>query len=312
MWRYLVIAMAVVLPGAAAAPAAQERPLRQLRVPTLVTAVAFSPDGETLTAWDPAGFSRWNAETGRLTGREPVLARVCDGTAVLPRSSNGRVVAANCRSRLFFFNAATAAPIGERPIPEKETAAAYTASADGKTIAIVLAGQIDTVQLTSAGGTPDTEIRVQGEIEQLTFPAAGTRLAVGTWRGVEVREVPGGALLRTIEGRASHAISDDGQRIAVLGEKGPRIVEAASGELARELEGRVAHVRFGAGAARLVGWTNQRVIVWDVATGAQRLVLTGDEFVDAAIAPDGTRLVTVSLDRRGERTTSIVAVWRLP
>jgi WD40 repeat protein len=71
-------------------------------------------------------------------------------------------------------------------------------------------------------------------------------------------------------------------------------------------------VRFSPDGRLLAGWTNQRVIVWDAATGAQRLVLTSDEFSGAAISPDGRQLATLSLERRGEGTSSLIAVWRLP
>lgn len=311
VWRYIVILTVLVI-GAAAGPRAQERPLRTMTVPTLVTTVAFSPDGETLTAWDPSGFSRWTAANGRLTGREPVFAKACERAPVLPRSANGRVVAANCRNRLVFFEAATAAPLGELALPDKQTAAVYSASANGKAAAIVPAGEIDTIRLGDlTGGTP-AELRIGQEVAQLTFDAAGTRLTVGSWQGVEVREVPGGELLRTLKGQGSHALSADGRLVAIVSGPGATLFDAASGDTIREVEGRVSHLRFGGGASRLVGWTNQRVVVWDVATGAQRLVLTGEEFVDAAISPDGSHLATVTLNRRGERTTSTLAVWRLP
>ena len=292
---------------------AQERPTRRLNIPTLVTAIAFAPDGEALVAWDPAGWSRWDVSRGRPTGREPVIARACERSAVLPRSANGRVVAAQCAGRILFFDAASAATLGERPLQEKQTAATYTASLDGKTIALVLAGDLDTVLVGGlAQGEAATSLDIGAEVEQLTLSASGGRLTVGTWRGVEVRELPGGTLLRTFEGGAAHALSADGRRLAMLADGGVKIFDVDSGQMLREAEGRVAHLRFSPDGSSLVGWTNQRLVLWETASGAARLVLTADEFVAAAISPDNTRLAAVGLERRGEGTASTVGIWQLP
>jgi hypothetical protein len=69
-----------------AVPLAQERPIRRVTIPALITALAFSADGKSVVAWDPAGWSSWDAESGRRTGREPVLAKACGRVATLPRS----------------------------------------------------------------------------------------------------------------------------------------------------------------------------------------------------------------------------------
>ena len=301
----MVVAVGVTL-------AAQERPLRRITIPTLITAVGFAPDGQTLTAWDPGGLSRWNAETGRRVGREPVFAKACERAAALPRAANG-VIGVNCRSRLLFFDVSTGQPLGEWKLPEKASAATYTAAAGGKAVAIVMPGATGVVELGDlAGQRPGARLQIEGEVEQLLFSASGDRLSVGTAGGVRIYEVPGGALLRTIEGPAAHAISGDGKTVAVVSDRGVRLVEAGTGTEVREMQGRVSHVQFGPSDRLLMGWTNQRLIVWDVATGAQRLVLNTDEFVGAAISPDGERLATISIDRRGEATTSTIATWRLP
>ena len=307
----VMFAVALSSAAASALTQEQERPLRRITLPALVQAVGFAPDGQTLTAWDPAGLSRWVVETGRQVGREPVFAKACERVTVLPRASHG-VIGVNCRSRLLFFDVATGRGLGEWKLPEKQTAAIFAAAANGRGTAIVMPGATTIVGLGDlSGGKPGVELQVGAEVEQLSFSADGNRLAVGTSRGVEVREVPGGALLRTLEGYASHAISADGRTIPIVTDAGARLVNAETGETIRNTEGRVSHLQFGPGDALLVGWTNQRLIVWEVASGARRLVLNADEFVAAAISPDGTRLATLSLDRRGDATTSTIAVWRL-
>lgn len=316
--RYFASPIAACLLAAmAAVPVAQarqeERPLRRFTIPTLVTAVAFAPDNQTLVAWDPAGWSRWDAGSGRQREREVVIAKACERVAALPRSEDGRVIGVQCRNRLFFFEAATARALGERPLSDKQTAAIYTAAPGGSAVALVMAGATDTVSVGGmSGGQPGTELRIAAEVEQLILSASGTRLTAGTSRGVEVRDLPGGTLLRTIEGGPSHALSADGRTMALVSAGGVRVVDADTGGTTRELEGRVAHLRFSPDGRLLVGWTNQRLIVWDVATGTQRLVLSADEFVAASISPDGQLLATAGLERRGEGTSSVIAFWRLP
>ena len=290
----------------------QGRPVRRITVPTLVIGVAFSPDGQMVTAWDPAGWSRWDARSGRRLGREPVIGKACEGAAVLPRLSGG-VVSAHCRGRLLFFDAASARALGERRLPEKQTAALYTASSSGTATAIVMSGATDTVALgPMAGNEPATSVRVGHEIEQLTLSAPGTRLSVGTINSVQVREVPGGTLLQTFEGSAAHALSADGRLLAMVSDRGARLFDTDSGQMLREVDGRVSHVRFSPDAQLVIGWTNQRLFLWNSATGTPLLTLTADELVAAAVSADGLSLVTVSLERRGEGTSSTIEVWQIP
>jgi WD40 repeat protein len=240
-----------------------------------------------------------------------VIAKACERASVLPRSEDGRVVAAQCRDRLLFFEVATGRTLGDRRLSEKQTAVVYAASLNGKASALVMAGATDTVHLGGLASGTDTAVKVGSEIEQLTLDADGSRLTVGSWRGVQIRDAPGDTL-RSLEGQASHAMSADGRTVAVIGGPGARLFDGETGERLHDLEGRVSYLRFSPDGRLLVGWTNQRVIVWDATTGAQRLVLTSDEFSGAAVSPDGRQLATLSLQRRGEGTSSLIAVWRLP
>ena len=304
--------VAILVAVIATSLVAQERPVRRIQIPALITALAFAPDGATLVAWDPAGWSRWDAASGRQREREAVIAKACERASVLPRSEDGRVVAAQCRDRLLFFEVATGRTLGDRRLEEKQTAAVYTASLSGTATALVMAGATDTVHLGNLAGGTGTAVKVGSEIEQLTLDSDGSRLTVGSWRGVEIRDAPAGTLRRSLEGQASHAMTADGRTVAVVGGPGARLFDGETGERLRDLEGRVSYLRFSPDGRLLVGWTNQRVIVWDATTGAQRLVLTSDEFSGAAVSPDGRQLATLSLQRRGEGTSSMIAVWRLP
>ncbi|HVL67451.1 MAG TPA: hypothetical protein VM364_09335 [Vicinamibacterales bacterium] len=305
--------LALVMTCGAVAFGAQERPERRVTIPALVAAIGFAPEEGMLIAWDPGGSSRWAIDAGRQRGRDPVIAKACGRVAVLPRSEDGRTIGANCRGKLYFYEVTTGRALGEWRLAEKQNAALYTAAADGRTAALVMAGVTGVVVVANlSSGAVSSEIPVGEEVEHLSLSADGARVAIGTARGVELRSLPGGALLRRIEGSAAHALSADGRRIAVVLDGGAGVFDVETGERVRELEGRVSHLRFGAGDRLLAGWTNQRLIVWDVERAAQRLVLTTEEFVAAAVSPDGSRLATVSLDRTGGTASSTLAVWRLP
>lgn len=311
--RYLLVTLAACLIVVEAATVdGQQKPAQRIAIPALVTSIAFAPDGETLLAWDPAGWSRWDVHSGRQRGRDRPIAKICERAAALPRSEDGRVVAVQCRNRLVYFETATARLLGEQQLAEGASAALYTAAADGTATALVMAGATDTVVIRALTGTAATELPIGAEVEQLELSAAGTRLTVGTSPGVQIRELPGGRLLRTVAGTAAHALSGDGRQLAVVSARGVQLFDVESGAMARELEGRVAHLRFSRDGRQLAGWTNQRVTLWDTATGAPRLRLDADEFVGAAISPDGQLLTTVALARRGETTSSLIALWRLP
>ena len=293
--------------------AAQEgRPERRVQFRALVTAVAFSPDGTEILAWDPLGFSRWNVDTGRRTGSEAVLAKACEGAPTLPRSEDGRTIGVNCRGRLHFFDLRTARPLGAWPIPKDLGVALYTASPDGRLAAIVMAGALSTVEIRALGGSAeDLSVRVDDEVEHLAVAPGATRLLVGTFSGVGVRQLPDGKLLRTIAGRSTHALSEDGTRVAVGTGGGASVIDLQREGSALEVEGRVSQLRFGGGGQLLTGWNNQSVFVWDLASGARRMTVSGEELIGAALSDDGLRLVTAGLERRGGGATAVLEIWRV-
>ena len=263
--------------------------------------------------WDPAGFSRWNVETGRRTGSDPVLAKACEGTPTLPRSEDGRTIGVNCRGRLHFFDLRTARPLGTWQIPKDKGVALYTPSPDGRLAGIVMAGALDVVEIQQLGdGGQGASVKIDAEVERLSIAPGATWLGVGTFRGVGVRQLPDGKLHRTIEGRSAHAFTDDGTRIAVETGSGATIVDLQRDAALRQVDGRVSELRFGGGGQLLTGWNNQSVFVWDLSSGVQRMTVSGEDVVGAALSSDGARLVTVDLERRGGGAAAVVAIWRVP
>lgn len=309
--RTATVAALLLSSGTATLTTAQQRPLRRVSIPALVTAIAFAPDGKSLTVWDPSGLSRWDAQRGRNTTRETVFRKTCGRSAVIPRSDDGIVVGANCRGRLVLFETATGRPVGEWQPREGRIAASFAASRDGSRLAAVMAGALTAIELPKS---PDVQLlKGEQEVERLAFSSSGRELAASTVTGIQLWELPAGQLRRTIPGGPAFAFRPDGRIIAVPSDGGVALVDLVSGELTATLQGSIAQLRFSPDGKSLVGWTNQQAVVWDIASRSQRVVLTADdEFVTAAISPDGTQLATINLERRGEGSASILAIWRLP
>lgn len=297
----------------AAAPAAQERPIRRFTIPALISAIAFAPDGKSVVAWDPAGWSAWDTESGRRTGREPVLAKACGRVATLPRSEDGRTIGASCDGRLVLFDAATTGTVGEWKLGPKKTPILYTATADGSLAAAVIAGATGTVEVSDrSGGKPIAVLTTPDEVEHLAFAPGGKVIGTGGISGVRLWSLPDGKETARVDGGSAFALSPDGQLVAVARSRGAVLVDAGTANVRRELLGPSTVLRFSADGARLAGVNNQQVVVWDTETGTQRLVLKADELLSAALSADGLLLATLSRELRGESTGSTIAIWRVP
>ena len=311
MSRAVTAAILSILVGAA--PSAQERPTRRFTIPALITAVAFSPDGKNVVAWDPGGWSTWDVESGRRTGREPVLAKPCGRVPTLPRSQDGRTIGASCGGRLILFDLASTKPVGEWKLGEKQTPILFTATPDGSLAAAVIAGATGTVEVSDrSGGKPIALLTTPEEVEHLAFAPGGKAIGTGSITGVRLWSLPDGKETAHVEGGSTFAYSADGQVVAMARPRGLALVEAATGTVRRELQGPSTLLRFSGDGSRLVGLTNQQVVVWDTDTGAERLVLKAEEFIGAALSGDGLRLVTLSRELRGQTVGSTIAIWRVP
>lgn len=297
----------------AAVPLAQERPIRRVTIPALITSVAFAPDGRSIVAWDPAGWSTWDAESGRRTGREPVLAKACGRVATLPRSEDGRTIGVSCDGRLILFDVASTKAVGEWKLGEKQTPILFTASQDGSLAAAVIAGATGTVEVSDrSGGKPTAMLTTPDEVEHVAFAPGGKAIGTGGITGVRLWSLPDGKQTAQVEGRSTFAYSPDGQVIAVARPAGAAVLDATTGAVRRELQGPATLLRFSGDGRRLAGLNNQQVVVWDADTGAQRLVLKAEEFIAVALSADGLQLVTLSRELRGESTGSTIAIWRVP
>ena len=296
-----------------AVPLAQERPIRRINIPGLITTIAFAPDGKSVVAWDPAGWSSWDAESGRRTGRELVLGKACKRVATLPRSDDGRTIGAVCDGRLVMFDVATTASLGEWTPGAKETPIVFTAAPDGALAGVVIAGATGTLAVMDrSGGKPVATLSTPEEIELASFAAGARLVATGGITGVRLWSLPDAKETARIDGGSSHAFSPDGQVIAVARARGVVLADTATGSIRRELQGPSTQLRFSGDGRRIAGLNNQQVVVWDTDTGTARLVLKADEFLSVALSADGLRLLTLSRELRGETTGSTIAIWRVP
>lgn len=309
---YACVAAIALFAAIGAAPP-QDRPDRRITIPALVSAVAFAPDGETIVAWDPGGFSRWNIQRGRMTQREQVFAKACGRAAVLPRSDDGRTIGANCKGKLVLFEVATARALGEWQSAQKRIPVVFTASPDGRLVATVMAGALSTVDVADQkGAAAAPPLDNQQEVELLTFSSSASHLGVGSVGSVKLWGLPGGRLLHSINGGPAHTFHPDGSSVAAVQDGAAALFAVADGTRIRSFEGAASQLRFSSDGRWVIGWTNQQVIIWETATGKQRLVLKGHEFVGVAMSADGARIATISLERRGEAAASLVEIWRLP
>ena len=320
MRRTLTTAMAMLL-GMTTYMAAEQkaqspdRPIRTTATRALVYFVAFAPDNTTVVAWDAAGFGRWNPETGKTVERQPVIGKACiDHRApLIPRSEDGRTVAANCAGKLVFFDLVSGTPRGEYKFAAGQTPAIYTQSPDGAAIAIVPAGILSTIHVidTKTGGRRAT-IQNEQEVQQLTFSPSGGVLAAGAVDGVRLWQTTDGKLLHSVAGGTFHTFSADGKWLALERGRDVAVVDVATGAVSKSFPSSIlSQLRFSADGTLLAGWNNQQLTVWNVASGAAVLNLRSNQLVTMAFAPDGNHLAAVAMDLVGGGAQTTLGVWRI-
>jgi WD40 repeat protein len=312
----LLAALSVSTPAAQDKPAPPpDRPIRTVGTRMVVHAVAFSPDGATILAWDSDGFARWNPETGKTLDRQPVFAKACGGKRgpLLPRSDDGRTVAANCAGKLVFFDMQTGESRGESKFDAKQTPVLYTQSPDGSLTASVVAGETGAIHVVDTKtGEQRALIQNEQEVQQMTFSASGRLLAAGAVGGVRLWQLPEGQLLRTVPGGTYHALSPDGQSLAMERGRDVVIVDVASGAVKQTVTATVSQLRFSGDGRVLAGWNNQRLTVWNTATAKVLLTLGASQLLTLALAPDATHLAAVAMDLSGGGAQTTLGVWKIP
>jgi WD40 repeat protein len=167
----------------------------------------------------------------------------------------------------------------------------------------------------AAGGTTyDVEFSPGGGI---LATAGGYQETGGTLHTlpeiVKLWNVADGSLLLAIPAHcgsyaSTASFSHDGTLLVTAGEQGPvEIWRVSDGALVTSIQypTSVHNAHFSPDDARIVGGgVDRRATVWDVATGAWLMTLTGtaDEMADAVFSPDGTEIATTAAN-------NAIAVW---
>jgi WD40 repeat protein len=304
-----------------------------------VTALAFSPDGRTLSA---ASILRAVLYQWDVSGKTPVASKVTAGPRqrfqAVAWSRDGSAVVAACRDGDMWlwdrhgahFNEGVGWSVGK----EFQSLAL---SPDSRTLA-TNNGRI--VQLWDMSARPPRPVRTVHQwrgVEDnnvqvipsacLAFSADGKALASGNFdQGVRVMDVsvdparPLHDLPNTHQVLLAVALSADGRALAVGGFTNRIYLwDAAPGKARWALDGAQAPAKMLDGPQRVwalayspdgrtlaTAWFDGRVTLWEMATMQPRAsflgTVAGGRVLGLAFAPDGQRLATVGSD-------GLVAVW---
>jgi RNA polymerase sigma factor (sigma-70 family) len=270
-----------------------------------VTAIAFSPGGDTLFSAGGMSIRRWEMATGKevqpLTGHHGWVATV----AFAPDGTTLATGGGDCTIRL--WEAATGKEVRQLSGCERAVDC-LSFSPDGKTLA---SGSRDGgVRLWEAGGgKPPRRIGSHTREVAVAFSPDGKTLASGSRDGTLVlRDVATGKELRqyagSVEGIHCLAFSPDGALLASTGFVDPRkgigraaipirLWQVATGREVRRLEGHlgvlVGSIAFSPGGKLLASasWDNT-VRLWDTASGKEVYQFIGNQgWEGVAFSPDG-------------------------
>jgi WD40 repeat protein len=273
-----------------------------------VSAVAFGPDGKTITGEiEQGGIKAWDPRTGEL--KKTIAADAETGTVAAISSDGSTVAEVSNEQEIRIWNVATGAhtvvPLTGRG------AAAVSLSADGKTLAIAASNGILTVDTTAPSARH--EINTSGiSIASVVLSADGARVAGASDSAVNVWSTEDGKLLTKIAVSGASALQFKSPDQIAVGRKDGTVGvwNIANGSLtfeAKKHDSAINAIAFSAdGTLMATGGDDRTAIIWDLSTGKPRRTLKGHDLAITSLAfsPDATSLAV------GSGNASVV-LWRV-
>jgi WD40 repeat protein/DNA-binding SARP family transcriptional activator len=278
-----------------------------------VLSVRFSPDGSTLASGDLAGrVVLWDVDSGTRIGT-PLIGHV-GPASVAGFTDRGRGLVSSATREVATWNL-QALTLGTQLQAHRGGAFALARSRDGRLVAS--GGNDGRVRLWDAAShrSVGNPVQLPGEVYSLAFSGDGQRLAAAVFKGepqpdgwVVIWEVTTGRRLGNVATGPTWPLSVDfspDQTTIAAGMGNGEIhrwqidsLRPHGTPIATEAKDTGVLVRFTPDGKTLVAAINDKLVLYDVSTGARVAELADhtDNITALSISPDGSRAASVGFD----------------